>query len=228
MKQQVILSTFYGDEMGKESFILHTDAWEILKDFSDEQCGRLLKALLCYQIGEAIPELDVATKVAFSFMAAQLDRDNDKYAQMVEKRRAAGKKSAEARQQMPTSASTCQQVLTSVNHTDTDTVTDTDTDTVVSSIGAKAPTTTRKKAAVFKKPSVEDVKQYCDDRNNEIDAEAFVDYYEANGWKVGRTPMKDWKAAVRTWERKQKPKKSAYSASFDAFDKYVDELEGTL
>ena len=218
--------------MSKESFILHTDAWDILKDFSDEQCGRLLKALLCYQIGAEIPVLDVATKVAFSFMSAQMDRDNEKYSQMVEKRRAAGKKSAEARQQTQANANTCQQVLTSVNHTDTDTdtdtVTDTDTDTVFHrgvKGGAKAPTTTRKQTAVFKKPTVEEVEQYCRDRDNSIDAEAFVDYYEANGWRVGKNPMKDWKAAVRTWERKEKPKQSAYSAAFEAFEEDVRRQE---
>lgn len=220
--------------MSKESFILHTDAWDILKDFSDEQCGRLLKALLCYQREEEIPAMDVATKVAFSFMAAQMDRDNERYDQMVEKRRAAGKRSAEARQQVSASVNTSQQVLTSVNHTDTDTVTDTDTDTDTVTVfhkgvkgGAKAPTNTRKKADVFKKPTIQDVQSYCEERQNDIDAESFWDYYEANGWKVGRSPMKDWKAAVRTWERKRKPKGSAYSATFDAFDKYVDELEGT-
>ena len=53
----------------------------------------------------------------------------------------------------------------------------------------------------FKKPSLEEVKEYCQERNNNINAEHFIDYYDANGWKVGKNPMKDWKAAIRTWER---------------------------
>ena len=53
----------------------------------------------------------------------------------------------------------------------------------------------------FVKPTVEQVKAYCQERKNLVDANRFVDYYEANGWKVGRNSMKDWKAAVRTWER---------------------------
>lgn len=56
----------------------------------------------------------------------------------------------------------------------------------------------------FIKPSLEEVKQYCLDRHNNISAEKFIDYYEANGWRVGHNPMKDWKAAVRIWERKEK------------------------
>ena len=53
----------------------------------------------------------------------------------------------------------------------------------------------------FVKPSLEEVIAYCKERNNGVDADRFISYYEANGWKVGRNPMKDWRAAVRTWER---------------------------
>lgn len=53
----------------------------------------------------------------------------------------------------------------------------------------------------FKKPTVEEIREYCRERNNTVDAEHFFDYYESNGWKVGKNAMKDWKSAVRTWER---------------------------
>lgn len=55
--------------------------------------------------------------------------------------------------------------------------------------------------AVFQKPTVDEVRAYCDERGNSVNAETFVDFYTSKGWKVGNTPMKDWKAAVRTWER---------------------------
>ena len=60
----------------------------------------------------------------------------------------------------------------------------------------------RKTAGRFSPPTPEDVAEYCRERGNGIDSEAFVDYYTANGWRVGKTPMKDWKAAVRTWEKR--------------------------
>jgi len=53
----------------------------------------------------------------------------------------------------------------------------------------------------FKPPSVDEVRAYCRERKNMVDAEKFIDYYTSNGWKVGKNSMKDWKAAVRTWER---------------------------
>jgi hypothetical protein len=61
----------------------------------------------------------------------------------------------------------------------------------------------RGEAARFYPPTVGEVQAYCESRGNRIDAQAFVDFYTSKGWKVGKNPMKDWRAAVRTWERKQ-------------------------
>jgi hypothetical protein len=52
----------------------------------------------------------------------------------------------------------------------------------------------------FKAPTVEEVAEYCSERGNNVDAERFVSYYTANGWKVGKNPMRDWRAAVQSWE----------------------------
>lgn len=74
----------------------------------------------------------------------------------------------------------------------------------------------------FKKPEVEEIRAYCLERKNNIDAQAFYDFYESKGWVVGKSPMRDWKAAVRTWERPRntgsKPK------SENEFDRFVTEL----
>ena len=69
--------------------------------------------------------------------------------------------------------------------------------------GASAPRTR------FTPPSVDEVKAYCEERNNAIDPQRFVDYYTANGWVQGKgKPIKDWKACVRTWEQRNKSSKS--------------------
>lgn len=52
----------------------------------------------------------------------------------------------------------------------------------------------------FVKPTIEEVKEYCESRGNGVDPAKWMAHYEANGWRVGKNPMKDWKAAVRTWE----------------------------
>ena len=55
----------------------------------------------------------------------------------------------------------------------------------------------------FRKPTVQEVADYCRERQNDVDAVAFVDFYESKGWMVGKNPMKDWQAAVRTWEQRK-------------------------
>ena len=58
-----------------------------------------------------------------------------------------------------------------------------------------------KKRNVFEKPSVEEVTAYCVERNNHVDPLQWHSFYESKGWVIGRAPMKDWKAAIRYWER---------------------------
>ena len=53
------------------------------------------------------------------------------------------------------------------------------------------------------KPTIDDVKLYCLERNNNIDAETFFDFYESKDWLVGKNKMKNWKASVRTWEKRE-------------------------
>lgn len=55
----------------------------------------------------------------------------------------------------------------------------------------------------FQKPTLKEVAAYCEERKNNVSPQRFIDYYESNGWMVGRTHMKNWKAAVRTWEGKE-------------------------
>lgn len=58
----------------------------------------------------------------------------------------------------------------------------------------------RKKVKQFKKPLIEEIREYCNEILANIDPQGFFDYYESNGWKVGKNPMKDWKATVRSWK----------------------------
>ena len=76
------------------------------------------------------------------------------------------------------------------------------------------------KKAFFKKPTFDEVNNYCLERNNNIDAEAFIDFYESKNFMIGKNKMKDWKAAVRTWEKREakKPKtKSKLDAQINAW-----------
>ena len=96
-------------------------------------------------------------------------------------------------------------------------------------IDSSASTTTKRKR--FEKPSISDIKQYCIERNNNVNAEQFYDYYESNGWKVGKNSMKNWQAAVRTWEKNsytsttKQTKKTNTEQTLDAIYKVMNESE---
>ncbi len=72
----------------------------------------------------------------------------------------------------------------------------------------------------FKKPSVEEIRAYCRERNNNINPEQFFDFYESKGWFIGKSPMKDWRAAIRQWEQRSsgnqsKPQERVYTGGMD-------------
>lgn len=84
----------------------------------------------------------------------------------------------------------------------------------------------------FTPPTYEQVSTYCKERKNTVDAERFLDFYESKGWMVGKNKMKDWKAAVRNWERSSKqetkPAKQNQFHNFDERNYDFDELEKRL
>lgn len=73
------------------------------------------------------------------------------------------------------------------------------------------------KKNIFKKPTIEEIKQYCIENNKNVDAESFYNFYESKNWMIGKNKMQKWKAAIATWDRKNKlskppePQESIYS-----------------
>ena len=84
----------------------------------------------------------------------------------------------------------------------------------------------------FQKPSLEEIRQYCISRGNKVDPEQFFNFYESKGWMVGRSHMKDWRASVRTWEKREKeiaPRKgeSRKESVLEHNLKVMDQMYGT-
>ena len=96
-------------------------------------------------------------------------------------------------------------------------------------IDSSASTTTKRKR--FEKPTLSEIKAYCIERGNKVDAQHFFDYYESNGWKVGKNSMKNWQAAIRTWERseyrksnyKKNSKEDAINVVKELMNEYANE-----
>ena len=90
-----------------------------------------------------------------------------------------------------------------------------------------------KKNTKFQKPSLDEIRVYCQERGNQVDPEKFFNFYESKGWVVGKSPMKDWKAAVRTWEqRRLETSRATYQprqkeSAFEHNLKVMDQMFGT-
>lgn len=91
---------------------------------------------------------------------------------------------------------------------------------------------TKQKRKRFVKPTISDIEQYCSEKNISINAQQFIDYYESNGWKVGRNSMKDWQATVRRWAsnnygKKKNSKEDAINVVKELMNEYADEQSTT-
>lgn len=179
----------------RESFILYKSFYGPISQLTDEQLGRLFRAIYLWQIdGEATPEPDI--QIAFGFFINQFRIDGEKYEARCDKNRENILKRWEKEHTNVYDG-------IRMNTKNSDNENDNDNDNVCidgADDSHHAPTHKR-----FVKPTLDQVREYCTSRGNNIDPVRFVDYYESIGWKVGKNPMKDWKACVRTWERQDHP-----------------------
>jgi len=179
----------------KNSFILFTEYVEYIEDLTAEQCGYLLKAIFEYEIeGKLITELDISTKIVFKIIKNNLDRANEKYIQSVEN----GKKGAEhglkgGRPKPPNNPPITPTKPLNNNDNVNECVNDNDN-------------VNNKKTNRFTPPTIEEVKEFCLERKNTINPEAFVAFYDSKGWKIGKEPMRDWRKCMITWEINEKEK----------------------
>ena len=185
-----------------KSFPVYLDYSKAVNKLSDAEAGQLFKALLEYADSGQDPQLEGSLYAVFAIMQNQLDRDTEKYVQKCERLRQNGSKGGRpvrdkepnGNQEKPNGYPK----KPKKTDTDTDTVTDTVTDSNIGSKADKPPSRHR-----FTPPTVEEVRAYCTEKGYKVDPQRFVDYYTSNGWRVGKNPMKDWKAAVRTWNGKE-------------------------
>lgn len=155
------------------------------------------------------------SKKVWEFIEPKLRENTIKYEEAKAKRLEALKKYNDKRHVNDTSTSRqrSDNDTTDDSVTVTDTVTVTVTDTVTDTVSTNPPNGVlvdsvkeNSKEKRFIKPTLEEIELFIFDNNYSVDAEAFFDYYESIGWHVGKKKMKDWKAAVRTWQKREQPK----------------------
>lgn len=184
---------------------------EEMAELSDEEFGRLCRALLAYSSCGEAGTLEGTERVVWPRVKMQEDRFQSSYKDTSRKRSDAGKSGASRRWAPDTAAATDdgkpKQDMANDSkaapddgkngYTKTKTETETNTETnTPSSDGVDKP-----RAKRFTPPTVEQVAAYVRERRSSVDPQEFVDFYASKGWMVGKTPMKDWKAACRNAEK---------------------------
>ena len=177
----------------RNSIVIYSSWGKLMTGLSSDTAGALIQRICRYSFEDNdTPSDNETVEAMFAMIKDKLDDDAAKYAEVVNKRSEGGKKGMASRWG--------KRVITSDNTPITQ-ITDTVSDTDTVSVSDKD-----KKSKRFAPPSLEEVRAYCMERNNNVDPEAFIDFYASKGWKVGNQTMKDWKASVRTWERRSRDK----------------------
>jgi hypothetical protein len=187
--------------MAKEYFNAYHSYLEAIEPLNDAERGRLFTACLFYSMTGEVPELRGNERFVFAGMKSQIDRDSKQYEDRCEINRRNGSlggqsKSSERYQTLPNATDGYQ---TPPKEKEKEKAKEKEKEKEKDKENGDSADKPRR----FTKPTVADIRDYCRERGNGIDPQRFFDFYEAKGWRVGNQPMKDWKAAVRTWEGRE-------------------------
>lgn len=172
-----------------------------LEKLSDQEVGRLVRSLLEYGETGETEELAGRESIAFDFIADDINRAKAAY----EERCAKNQRNIEKRYARQDDTNVYDGIRTNTNVYETYQTKDKPKDktkdkTKDNSLPPNGVSDTRAKR--FTPPTLDDVSAYIRERGSNVNAQRFLDFYTAKGWMVGKNRMKDWKAAVRTWEKR--------------------------
>lgn len=190
--------------MPRDSFILYREQKEIFKNLSNEQAGKLIKAIFEYiDTGNEI-ELDETLKIAFIPIKQQLDRNEIKWQEIKKKRSQAGKIGMQKRWNNDitkiTNDNKCYQMITNDNKTYQDITKITVNDNVNVNVNDNIKENIKRK--VFVAPTLEEVQNYISEKGLNVDGKQFFDYFTEGNWKDSKgNQVKNWKQKLLTWNR---------------------------
>ena len=169
-----------------------------LKRFSDEEKGQLFEAMLAYAEDKTLLPLEGKADAIWDFVQEMLDAQHKAYEnKCAGAEKARDKKEPLINVDIKSNQGESTQVNLISHRSNIEVQEQVQVQDKLSQEKVK-----KRESSAFRAPSVDEVRAYCSERGNDVDPEHFVAYYQSNGWKVGRNPMKDWKAAVRSWEKR--------------------------
>ncbi|MDF2839001.1 MAG: hypothetical protein K0S60_704 [Evtepia sp.] len=182
----------------KETFLMCGEWERHLALLSDEQAGQLLKAIFAYQNRREAPTCEALVQLAFSFMQAFFDESHARYEEKVRANRENGKLGGRPRK--PVGLFENPEELKKTLP---------ESESVSDSVSPNGDGEGRVARPHFTPPTLPEVSDYVLQRSSAVVPQEFIDFYAAKGWMVGKSPMKDWRAACRNaekWDRWQKAK----------------------
>ena len=187
----------------KKSFVMYESWGAAIEKMNNEQAGELIKAIYAFQKNPDVVPEDPAIAFVFEIIKQKLEEDNKRYEEVCAARSEGGKKggrpkaNASDKKQMVSEESKKSKCFSEkAKKADNDNEYDND---------LKENTLEGVKEKRFAPPTLENVSEYCREMGyTNVDAVCFIDFYTSNGWMVGKNRMKDWKAAVRNWDRREK------------------------
>ena len=197
---------------GKKSFQLYTDLIDFVNGsnvhnveveaMTDEEAGKLFRWILEY-VNDLHPPIPKEIKFVTAIVKRQLDDELEKWKSQCEVNRINGAKGGRPRKPKETEENQIGFEETHNNPEKPDKDKDKDKDNNIKENTTTTSSSVKEKSATsrFCPPTLEEIMNYCEERKNLVDAERFFDFYSSKGWMVGKNKMKDWKAAVRTWEK---------------------------
>ena len=219
-------------EKSKKSFVMYGSWSSAIEKMSNEQAGQLLKAIYALQDDENAEPEDPSVSFVFEIIKDKLFEDAKEWEKEKQRRSESGKKGMEKRwgedKRTITNDNTVTESITPITVSVSGSVSVSDSVSVNESPSeTKREKQAKEKRKRFSAPSVDEVRDYCRERGNSIDAETFVDFYASKGWKVGNSPMKDWQSAIRTWEKREcRASPREKPASFNANDYLQGIIQG--
>jgi hypothetical protein len=198
----------------RDSIVFYRSFYEAIKEIPLEEQGVVYNAIYGYALDGIEPELNGIAKAIFLLVKPQIDANNNRYEN--------GKKGGKPK---------ANQNETKTEPKPNQDVTETEPNENVNvNVNVNVNENDLKeniKRKVFTKPTAEEVKAYCAERKNNVDPDKFIDFYESKGWLIGKNPMKDWKACVRTWEKGgSSPPNKPSSVYVNPAQKEFDDLSG--
>lgn len=199
--------------MARTGFVVQNDliAIEMLEEYSNEELGKILRTML--QVSNGLEKTETLTREEnhiYTTWKHYDDAVDKKYQAKVENGKKGGRPKTESNQDEPAISTNNLTEPNITDHNQTEQIKLNKTKSNETKLNEMKQTNILPKTPSkrFIKPTVEEVRAYCVERKNGINADTFVSYYESKGWLVGKSPMKDWKACVRTWEQNEygKPK----------------------